>query len=75
MTAAVGNQTYSRAYVEWRYLPRGLVAHALDTASEAAAICGASAGHGDYWLGTGTQDEYERAATLPECRRCAARLR
>lgn len=41
---------------EWRYLSTGRVKHALSSTG---------------WLGAGSQVEYETAAGLPECRRCA----
>lgn len=65
---------------ERRYLANGAVAHVIDVdrvaPSEGLALCGVGpqwfVPHG--WRGTGTQDEYERAAELLLCRRCASRL-
>lgn len=67
---------------ERRYLLHGVVAHVIDMdrvrgyLSEGLALCGMGPQwfepHG--WRGTGTQDEYERAASLPLCRRCIGRL-
>jgi hypothetical protein len=60
---------------EWRYLPRGTRAHTFLSTSPSdrgTAVCGTSPQwfdpHG--WHGTGTQNEYERAARLPKCKRC-----
>lgn len=61
---------------EWHYLPRGRAAHARGGAFGSrhyTARCGTSPALGlgaAEWHGTGTQDEYERAAELPRCRRC-----
>ena len=56
---------------EWRYLPRGRVAHAVRP-GDSGASCGVTAPAADEWRGTGTQDEYERVAALPACPRCTA---
>lgn len=55
-----------------RYLPGGRVAHAV-WPNHSTAACGRYADVDD-WRGSGTQDEYERAASLPPCRRCLAEL-
>lgn len=61
------------------FLSRGRVAHLLDESRSPnvgtdEALCGAWAGLGQaVWLGTGTQDEHERAAELPLCLRCEGR--
>jgi hypothetical protein len=61
------------------YLRSGRVAHLLDESSSPnvgtdEALCGIWAGFGSaVWLGTGTQDEHERAAELPLCSRCEVR--
>lgn len=58
---------------EWRYLPRGTVVHAIHRLGggiAATALCGTGPWCASEWLGTGRQDEYERAATLPACRNC-----
>lgn len=74
---------YSRRSVTWRYLPRRTVKHALLVDSgisghRSTALCGISpswfAPDTEQWWGTGTQDEYEQAERLPECRRCARLL-
>lgn len=57
----------------WRYLVTGKVAHALRPPIAGAAACGVD-GWSTEWLGTGSQDEYERAATLPRCLRCLRRI-
>lgn len=55
---------------EWRYVPRGRVAHAIPFGeSYSKSLCGLypwTTG----WMGTGNQDEYDRAASLPVCQRC-----
>lgn len=69
--------TSDREYgLVWRYLAGGTVRHGLTCGSHGRAdfsVCGLSAhlpgGH-DAWRGTGTQQEYERAAALPKCKRC-----
>ncbi len=55
----------------WRYLEHGDVLHALNSASGRVALCGRMPTwfRGD-WYGTGSQREYERAASLPYCRQC-----
>jgi hypothetical protein len=60
------------------YLPHGQVAHAISNIGPrslyTSAACRTGPGFGSFWLGTGTQDEYEKAATLPRCRRCELRI-
>ena len=64
--------------VEWRYLSRGRVIHALspDPTEREPARCGVSPQwfSPDGWLGTAAQAEYERAAQLPRCPRCVRLL-
>lgn len=58
---------------EWHYLTHGRTTHARKRRSnglDAVAACGAEPGWRGWWLGTGAQSEYERAAALPKCRRC-----
>jgi hypothetical protein len=60
---------------EWRYLRCGSVVHALSlltTTNNLAhvALCGVAPTWLDDWYGTGSQAEYERAATLRRCKRC-----
>ena len=58
---------------EWRYLPRGAVAHAVgryDGEIQASAVCGVGPWTAAYWHGTGDQREYERLASLPTCHNC-----
>lgn len=63
-------------HAEWRYLRRGQVVHALSSHAllGEGAACGVRPAFLEGWLGTGLQREYERAAELPRCRRCLARL-
>ncbi|HET8684142.1 MAG TPA: hypothetical protein VFM54_20050 [Micromonosporaceae bacterium] len=71
----------SRAAVTWRYLHRGKVRHALGiegyaiTGHAQRAACGLRPDWCEDWMGTGSQREYDRAAGLPECTRCAARVK
>lgn len=60
----------SAARYAYRYMAGGSVAHALGRASDAAAVCGMGPWLSRHWRGTGSQEEYERAAALPLCRRC-----
>lgn len=63
--------------MEWRYLPGGAVVHALWRSGDFRALCGvlpAWWAPGYAWRGTGTQDEYETAASLPRCKRCTQSL-
>lgn len=56
---------------EWRYLRSGKRTHALvPPVGRECAECGMGPALFDDWHGTGTQAEYERAASLPKCRRC-----
>lgn len=54
------------------YTRTGVVVHLLPSYSSPnsndAALCGTEPG--EYWYGTGTQDEYELAERLPLCRGC-----
>lgn len=59
--------------LERRYTPGGKVTHLIFAPDWAypnpAALCGWS-GQKEYWRGSGGQEEYETAASLPTCRRC-----
>lgn len=62
-----------------RYTPGGTVAHLVDDADwdrvpggVVTALCGWW-GQQTYWRGSGSQAEYDRAAALPTCRKCAQR--
>lgn len=62
------------------YLPSGAkVAHVLApnfSPNEAAmAVCKRQPTWPDSWFGTGSQDEWEKARTLPLCVGCASWLR
>lgn len=53
------------------YVPTGKVAHLRTPwASHGQPLCPADPAWA--WRGTGSQEEYEHAATLPLCKRCAA---
>lgn len=63
--------------VEWRYLRRGVVVHALRRYGfgiQEVAECGIAPALLDDWRGTGSQGEYELAERLPACRRCLRRV-
>lgn len=47
-----------------------LLPHGHSPGSKGPALCGIAPGVSDAWLGTGTQAERERAASLPACRMC-----
>lgn len=55
---------------EWLYLKNGKVAHALSTFTGTRFVAECGAGAWRTWYGTGSQDEYEQAASLPKCARC-----
>lgn len=59
---------------EWLYLPGGKVAHAfaVEDQTKWIAECGTSSDY--YWYGTGTQDEYDKAAALPRCQKCLPKV-
>lgn len=62
-------------HYERRYTPRGKVAHLIfdtDMAHDIPhAVCGWW-GQKSYWLGTGNQDEYDKASAMIVCKRCQA---
>jgi hypothetical protein len=54
-----------------RYVPKGTRAHLLPNGmSNSKAVCGLYPWTTGWW-GTGSQEEYDRAANLPLCQRCA----
>lgn len=64
----------SRAdHFEWRYLSGGVVKHALRSAEQAVALCGAAPWLSRYWYGTGSQQECETLQALRPGMRCASR--
>lgn len=56
----------------------GSMTHLLDASaspnSQIAALCGRSPGFGTYWHGTGSQAEYDDAATRVLCTPCYLRF-
>lgn len=52
------------------YLPSGRRAHLSPPFSARSGLCAIAPEWPADWLGTGSQDEYDRAAALPLCRRC-----
>jgi hypothetical protein len=64
-------------YVEWRYIAGGNVRHAIVPGlytSTSEAACGLYVVPASSWLGTGSQEEYERAEGLRPCRSCLAAI-
>ncbi len=59
---------------EWLYLKNGKVAHAHSTFTVSRFIAECGAGAWATWYGTGSQDEYEQAASLPQCKRCLPKV-
>lgn len=61
----------------WRYVPgrRASVSHALTSVTAPVSMCGVWVWHWSAWLGTGSQDEYDRVEGLPRCKRCLALIR
>jgi len=56
---------------EWRYLPRGEVRHAFEPESVGVRTrCGIADHPVTYWMGTGSQREYDICARLPRCKNC-----
>ncbi len=55
---------------EWLYLKNGKVAHAISTFNgrSFSAECGMYTF--GFWRGTGSQAEYDKAASLPKCKSC-----
>jgi hypothetical protein len=54
------------------YMRLGRVAHLRNTFAP-GVLCDATPPSHEEWLGTGSQAEYEKAAGLPLCRKCAFR--
>lgn len=57
--------------------PRGKVAHIIPSSAAgyvSAAMCGLWAWSRSDWRGTGTQDEYDRADSLPLCKNCLRKV-
>lgn len=59
---------------EWLYLKNGTVAHAHSTFTGTRFVAECGAGAWAFWYGTGSQDEYEKAAALPKCKRCLPKV-
>jgi hypothetical protein len=59
---------------KWLYLPGGKVAHAFMADDDISWIAECGTSSLGYWHGTGSQDEYERAAELPRCQKCLPRV-
>lgn len=60
----------------WRrvYTPQGKRTHLLapqhSPNTTESALCGRSPGFGDFWWGTGSQDEYDTAKQQELCSQC-----
>jgi hypothetical protein len=52
------------------YAPRGKLAHLSPPWARGDVLCRDDPRALEDWLGTGSQDEYDRAASLPLCGRC-----
>lgn len=61
-------------HVEWRYVAAGKVRHAHRSGVAHESVCGRWVFDPAWWLGTGSQAEYERCASLPMCKTCLLRL-
>lgn len=70
MSARLPEADYDRVY-----LPYGKLAHLKAPYNTMSAVCLRMPGCRGEWLGTGSQDEHDRAASLPLCRRCQHFLR
>lgn len=76
MEAKRGAQRDRGNVTEWRYTgPRGRVKHAVGHGDVSRrAECGLEVYNSSYWFGTGSQDEYDKLESLPECKRCLREL-
>lgn len=54
----------------WRYLLGGRVLHEIGSAYARISYCGVTVMNFSDWRGTGSQAEYDKAATLPKCGNC-----
>lgn len=71
-----GNRARIGNWADFVYTRRGGVTHVLPFAMHAAyptVLCGRELQWGEYWLGTGTQDEIDKARRMPLCIRCMRR--
>jgi hypothetical protein len=59
---------------EWLYLKNGAVVHALSTFTGTRFVAECGAGAWRTWYGTGSQDEYDKAAELPKCKSCLPKV-
>lgn len=59
---------------EWLYIWGGKVVHAHSTFTGTRFIAECGAGAWRTWYGTGSQDEYDKAASLPKCKRCLPKV-
>lgn len=64
-----------RVYLEKGHVTHLLLPHQSPNSDFEPAMCGTGAASWNGWRGTGTQDEWERAAELPLCLNCQRRLR
>jgi hypothetical protein len=54
----------------WRYTYMGERTHFLVASYDRVARCGVSVINSSEWFGTGSQEEYDKAASLPKCKKC-----
>lgn len=73
MTAPLKHPRF--AYELWKYVEGGSVVHHLASSVSAVATCGLWRPGSHVWRGTGTQEEYETVAILPECKNCLKNLK
>lgn len=54
----------------WRFTYMGERTHFLFHANENVARCGVGVIVNNEWRGTGSQEEYDLAASMPKCKNC-----
>lgn len=59
---------------KWLYLPKGNVAHAFMVGDDVSWIAECGTSSFGYWHGTGSQDEYDKAAAMPRCKKCLPKV-
>lgn len=63
------------AYELWKYVEGGKVVHHIPSSVSLTSTCGLWQPGPHIWRGTGTQEEYETADELPECKNCLDKLK
>lgn len=54
----------------WRYKLGGTVLHEISAYFDRYSHCGVTVMNFSDWRGTGTQDEYDKAAAMAKCQKC-----